>query len=65
MLHQPERGCRARAEALGEALGDVLARREVDDLLGLDHLARDVVDAAERVGESELDALLRRSRRGR
>src|SRR5688572_21357784 len=32
------------AETPRHALGDVLARREVDDILGLDHFARDVVD---------------------
>src|SRR5690242_14496453 len=48
----------ARAETLGELLEIVLARREVDDLVGLDHLARHVVEGTQAVGEAELDAFL-------
>jgi hypothetical protein len=29
---------------------------EIDDVFGLDHFARDVIDAAERVCETEVDA---------
>src|SRR5262249_21334662 len=47
-----------RAETPREALGDVLLLGEVEDGLGLDARARDVVDAAEAVRESELDALV-------
>src|SRR5512132_136151 len=52
-----ERLARARAEALGEALEHVLLGREVHQLLGLDHLARDVLGAADAVGEAQLHAL--------
>src|SRR4051794_34573661 len=48
----------ARAEPAGQLLEDALLRREVDDLLRLDHFARHVVEAAEAVGEPELHALL-------
>src|SRR5215218_1806633 len=45
-----------RSEAARDAFGDAFALSEVDDVFGLDDLSRDVVDAAEGVGESELDA---------
>src|SRR4051812_19136092 len=48
----------AGAEALGELLSDILLLRVVDDVLRLDHLARHVIEAADSVGEPELDALL-------
>ena len=54
-----KRCSRAGAEAPGELLGDGLrVTREVDDVLGLDDLARDVLEAADAVGEAELDAAL-------
>src|SRR5947208_524455 len=53
-----DRVAEARAQPVGELLEDVLLRREVDDLLGLDHLARHVVEPAQAVGEPELHALL-------
>ena len=44
-LAQPAHRARADAgaEALGQAFGHVLVRRVVDDVLGLDHLARDEI----------------------
>src|SRR5258708_4469910 len=54
----PQRAREARADALRELVEEVLARREVDDALGFDDLARDVVEAAERIGEPQLDAAL-------
>src|SRR4051812_13584103 len=47
-----------RAEALRHLLGEALLYRVVDDLLGLDDIARHRVQGAEAVGEPELDALL-------
>src|SRR5262249_33586563 len=44
-------------EALGQALGNVLLGRVVDNFLGLHHLALHVVEVAELVGEPELDGL--------
>jgi len=40
----------------------VLLLRVVDDLLGLDHVARHRLEGAEAVGETVFDALLPRSR---
>src|SRR5258706_6787422 len=54
----PERLAEARAEALGELLEVVLLLSVVDHALGLDHLARDEFEIAERIGEAELHALL-------
>src|SRR6185436_1567765 len=52
-------GCaEARPEPLRKRLEHVLLRREVDDLLGLDHLARDVVEPAQAVGQPQLHAFL-------
>jgi len=48
----------ARAQPLGELLEVVLLGREVDHGLGLDHVARDAVEASEPVGEPELDGPL-------
>src|SRR2546429_376169 len=48
----------ARAQPLRQLLEHVLLRGEIDDLLGLDHLARHVIEAAQAVGEPELHALL-------
>src|SRR5204863_7775124 len=47
-----------RAEALRHLLGEALIYRVVDDLLGLDEIARHRVQGAEAVGKAELDALL-------
>src|SRR5262249_5342231 len=52
---EPERLGHARAEPFRDALGDVLLLRVIDDLLGLDDLASDVVDAPQAVREAELD----------
>ena len=46
------------AEALGQARGHVLVLGVVDDVLGLDDIARDLVQAAETVGQPERDRLL-------
>src|SRR3990172_9648223 len=46
----------AGTEASREFLGDVFLLRVIDDVLGLDDLARHVVEAAERIGQSQLDA---------
>src|SRR5262245_11585758 len=37
------------AELAGQSFSDILARREVDDVLGLDHLARHVIHAPQGV----------------
>src|SRR5258706_2144396 len=54
----PQRRAQLRAEALGKLLEHVVLGRVVDHLLGLDHLARDVLEAAQPVGEAQLHALL-------
>src|SRR6185295_17327439 len=46
------------AEAAREAFGEVLVGRKVYDVLGLDDLTGDVVYAAQRIGQAELDAPL-------
>src|ERR671918_1281438 len=46
------------AEAAGELRADALGDRVVADVLGLDHLARDVLEVAEAVGEAKVDAAL-------
>src|SRR5262245_13292025 len=48
---------RARAEAAREFLRQVFLLRVVDDVLGLDHFPRHVVEPAQAVGETELNAL--------
>src|SRR5215831_13683819 len=48
----PER----RAELAREPLANVFLDGEVDDVLGLDDLARYVVDASQAVGEAEIDS---------
>src|SRR6476620_10829666 len=53
-----ERGAEARAQPLRQLLEDVLPGREIDHLLGLDDVASHVVEAAQAVGEPQLDALL-------
>src|SRR5438132_14073986 len=45
-----------RAEFSRQPLGQVFLHREIDDVFRLDHLAGHVVDAAECVGETEIDA---------
>jgi 16S rRNA C1402 (ribose-2'-O) methylase RsmI len=55
---QQRLGARA-PETTREALGDILLRSEVDHLLGLDHVAGDVLDAAQAIGQTELDAFCR------
>src|SRR5437660_4439982 len=56
----PQRGAEAGAKPLRKLLEDILLGSVVDDFLGLDHLARHILEAAERIREAELDALLAR-----
>src|SRR5262249_12422030 len=50
----PER----RADFPRETLGEAFLHAEIDHVFGLDDFARNVTDAAQRVGETELDAAL-------
>src|SRR3990167_2192930 len=47
-----------RAKLLGQALRDVFATRVIDDFLGLDDVARDVIQIAQLVGQAEFHRLL-------
>jgi hypothetical protein len=45
-------------QALGKTLGDIFLDREVDDPLGLDHVARHRTNGAKAVGETQANTLL-------
>src|SRR5204863_7447139 len=54
--HLGERARHRRAETLGETFGEILLLRVVEDVLGLDHLAGDEIDAPKAVRKPQFDA---------
>ena len=45
-------------EAFGQPFGHVFAAGVVDDLFGLDHLARHEIEVSELIGQAQFDGLL-------